>query len=207
MSLELLVRIGVGVGTAADQVGAVAKGCDQQFLGAGIVGQAFLREGADDEVQRPGIIALQRLDRLETAQADARIDFDMRAHPRGAVDHRALDHPLAALVDVLDGEFALHRGDRLDGLAEAAMAMAATAEQAGLVEMDVGVDKARQHQPAGDIDLRRLADKFWRNRGDPAGGNPDIDRCRGAARHGIAEDEVEGGFGLHWNGWLAVGEV
>ena len=40
-------RIGVGVGAAADEVGALLAGRDQQFLGAGIVGQALLREYAD----------------------------------------------------------------------------------------------------------------------------------------------------------------
>src|SRR5436190_8411670 len=152
-TFKLFVRVGVCIGTAADQVGAVAQCGNQELLGAGIVGEAFLWEGADREVQRPGIVALQRLDRLETAQADTRVDFDMGAHPRGAVDHRALDHPFAAVVDVLDGEIALHRGYGLDRLAEAVMAMAATAEQAGLVEMDMGVDETRQYQPAGGIDL------------------------------------------------------
>ena len=41
---DLPVRIGVGIGTAADQVGAALAGLDQQFLGAGIVDQALLRE-------------------------------------------------------------------------------------------------------------------------------------------------------------------
>ena len=71
--------------------------------------------------------------------------------------------------------------------------MAAAAEQAGLVEMDVGVDETRQHQPPGGIDLGGLADEFWRNGGDLAAGNADIDRRRrrpGDA--GIAEYEIEG---------------
>ena len=88
----------------------------------------------------------------------------------------ALEHFGAARIDILDGEIALHLGDGADRLADAAMVMPAAAEQAGLVEMDVGVDEARQHQPAGDIDLGRLADKLWRDRGDPAAGYADIDR-------------------------------
>ena len=113
---EMRVRIGVHVGTAADRFAAVAQRRDQQFLGAGIVGQAFLRKHADREIDRPGIVALQRLDRLEAAQADARIDLDMGAHPRGAVHDGALDHLGAARVDVLDREIALHGRDRGDGL-------------------------------------------------------------------------------------------
>ena len=152
-SFDLRIRIGVHIGAAADQIGAVAQRGDQQFLGAGIVGQAFLRKGADREIERPGIIALQRLDRLKAAQADARVDLDMGAHARGAVHDRALDHAGAAGIDVLDGEIALHRGDRADGIADAAMVVAAAAEQAGLVEMDMGVDETRQHQPAVGVDL------------------------------------------------------
>ena len=148
--------IGVHIGTAADRLAAVAQGGDQQLLGAGIVGQAFLRKHAERQIDRPGVIALQRLDRLEAAQADARIDLDMGAHPRGAGHDRALQHPGAALIDILDGEIALHGGDRLDGLADAAMVVAAAAEQAGLVEVDVGVDEARQHQPAIDSGFRGL---------------------------------------------------
>ena len=50
---DLRVRVGVHVGTAADQLGAVAQRRDQQFLGAGIVGQAFLRKHADREIDAP----------------------------------------------------------------------------------------------------------------------------------------------------------
>src|SRR3954452_7949582 len=72
---EMRVRVGVHVGTAADRFAAVAQRRDQQFLGTGIVGQALLWKHADREIERPGIITLQRLDRLEAAQADARIDL------------------------------------------------------------------------------------------------------------------------------------
>ena len=106
----------------------------------------------------------------------------MGAHPRGAVHDGALDHLCAARIDVLDREIALHRGDRADGFADAAMVVAAAAEQAGLVEMDMGVDEAGQHQPAADVDLGRLAGKLRLDRGDPAAGYADIDR--------VAEDRV-----------------
>ena len=50
---DLRGRIGVGIGAAADDVGALLAGLDQQLLGAGIVGQAFLREHADLQVDAP----------------------------------------------------------------------------------------------------------------------------------------------------------
>src|SRR6185295_20244301 len=52
---EMRVRIGVHVGTAADRFAAVAQRRNQQVFGAGVVGQAFLRERADREIDRPGI--------------------------------------------------------------------------------------------------------------------------------------------------------
>ena len=173
---EMRVRVGVHIGTAADRFAAVAQRRDQQFFGAGIVGQAFLRKHADREIDRPGIVALQRLDRLEAAQADARIDLDMGAHPRGAVHDGALDHLCAARIDVLDREIALHRRDRGDGLSHAAMVVPAAAEQAGLVEMDVGVDEAGQREPAADVDLGGFAGKPRLDGGDTAAGDADIDR-------------------------------
>ena len=194
---EMRVRIGVHIGTAADRLAAVAQRCDQKFFGAGIVGQAFLRKHADRQVDRPGIVALQRLDRLEAAQPDARIDLDMGAHPRGAVHDGALEHPRAAGIDVLDGEIALHGGDRGDRLADGGMVVPAAAEQAGLVEMDVGVDEAGQRQLAADLDFGRVAGQPRLDGGDPAAGYADIDRGGRGPGPGVAEDQVEGGARAH----------
>ena len=194
---EMRVRIGVHVGTAADRFATVAQGRDQEFFRAGIVGQAFLRKHADREIERPGIVALQRLDRLEAAQAYARIDFHMGAHAGGAMHDGALDHFCAARVDVLDREFALHRRDRGNGLSHAAVVMPAAAEQAGFIQMDVGIDEAGQGQFAADLDLGRLASEPWRDGGDPPAAHADIDRGGRGPRPDVAEDEVEGRFRVH----------
>ena len=195
--LEMGVRVGVHVGTAADRFAAVAQGRDQQFLGAGIVGQALLRKHADREIERPGIVALQRLDRLETAQADAWIDLDMGAHPGGTVHDGAFDHLCAARIDVFHREIPFHRRDRGDRLRHAAMVVAAAAKQAGLVEVDVGVDEAGQGEPAADVDLGRLAGQPWFDRGDAPAGDTDIDRDGRGSGSRVAEDQVEGGFRVH----------
>ena len=100
----------------------------------------------------------------------------MGAHARGAVHDGALDHPRAARIDVLHREIALHRRDCGDGLGHAAMVVPATAEQAGLVEVDVGVDEAGQGEPAADIDLGRFAGKPRFDGGDAPAGDADIDR-------------------------------
>src|SRR3979411_2125367 len=69
---ELRHRVSVHVRATADQIAAIAQGGDQKLLGAGIVGEPFLREDADREIDRPGVVALERLDRLKAAQSDAR---------------------------------------------------------------------------------------------------------------------------------------
>src|SRR3954468_10985919 len=79
-------RIGVGVGAAADDVGPLLAGRDQQLLGAGIVGQAFLREYADLKVERPGVIALEGAYGVKAVEPHARVGLDMGAHARRALD-------------------------------------------------------------------------------------------------------------------------
>src|SRR5262245_19297062 len=77
---DLLLRLRIGIGTAADEVGAGVAGLHQQLLGARIIEQALLREHADFEVDRPAIILLKPADRLEAAQPDAWVHFDMGPH-------------------------------------------------------------------------------------------------------------------------------
>ena len=176
---EMRIRVGVGIGAAADHLAAVAQRLHQQLFAAGIIGQAFLRKDAEREVERPGIVALQRLHGLEAAQADAWIDLDMGAHAGRAVHDRALDHPGAARIDILDAEVPFHRRHGADGIAKTAVIVPAAFEQAGLVEMDVSVDEAGQGQSAADVDLDRVAGKPGLNRSDPAAFHADIDGCGG----------------------------
>src|SRR5262249_44813360 len=87
---DLLVRVRVGVGTAADQVGALFACCHQQLLGAGIVDETLLREGANLQIERPGVLALERGDGAKPLEADARVDLDVGAHVHGAVENGPL---------------------------------------------------------------------------------------------------------------------
>ena len=77
------------------------------------------------------------------------------------------------------------------------MVMPAAAEQAGLVEMDVGIDEAGEGELAADLDFGRVAGKARLDGGDPAAGYADIDRGRRGARPGVAEDQVEGRARAH----------
>ena len=98
---DVLVRLGVGVGAAADQVGALLARSRQQLLGAGIVGEAFLREDADLQIERPGVVALQAAQHVETLEPDARIDLDVGAHELRAGEDRLLQGAAGAGVDVV----------------------------------------------------------------------------------------------------------
>jgi hypothetical protein len=60
------------------------------------------------------------------------------------------------------------------------MVVPAAAEQAGLVEVDVGVDETGQGEPAADVDLGRLAGEARFDGGDAPAGDADIDRRREA---------------------------
>ena len=57
--------------------------------------------------------------------------------------------------------------------------MPAAAEEAGLVEMDVGVDEAGQGEVAAEIDLDRFASEPRLDRGNPAALHADIDGSGG----------------------------
>src|SRR3954470_23722811 len=61
---DLTMRVAVGVGASADQVRAGIARRDEQFLGAWIVEQPFLRKHADLQIDRPGVVALKAADRF-----------------------------------------------------------------------------------------------------------------------------------------------
>jgi hypothetical protein len=60
-----------------------------------------LWEDADLEIDRPRIIPDQWKHPLETAQADAGIDFEVRAHVSGAVQNGLFQGACRAYPDVL----------------------------------------------------------------------------------------------------------
>src|ERR1044072_1535781 len=95
------VWIRVGVGAAAEQVGALLARRDKKLLRAGIVEQAFLREYTDFEIDGPCVIALEPAHRVEAFQADARIDFDVRAHAHRALHDRFLQSAPPALINII----------------------------------------------------------------------------------------------------------
>ena len=96
----------------------------------------------------PAVVLDQLLHALETAQSDAGIDLDMRAHPRRAVRDGAFERLAGALVHILDRESMLDRGDPRDRTGVAPLFRRAAVDDPRLVEMDVGLDKPGADQPS-----------------------------------------------------------
>ena len=157
---EMRVRIGVHIGAAADRFAAVAQRCNQQFLGPGIVGQALLRHHAELEVDRPFVFLDERLHALEAAQADQRVDLDMRAHARRAVLDASFERLAGALEDVLDRHGVLDVRDPLHRVVDAAGLGRAAVDDARLVEMDVRLDQPAAAQTSFGIVRRGIADEI-----------------------------------------------
>ncbi len=115
----------------------------------------------------------------------------MGPHAVRAVGDGHFERPAGAPVDVLFGKAALGFGDPPHGLGEAAGPTGTSLVEAGLVEVDVGIDEAGQHQPAAEIDLGRIASEIAPDRGEPRAGDADIERAAPIAEIGAADHCVE----------------
>ena len=109
-AVDLAGRIAVDIGRTADGAAAAIERFHHQLIGAGIVEQSLLRKHANLQIDRPGIFLDQRQDAFEAAQADARIDLQMRAHMSGALQDRLFQRAGGARVHVLGREGSLGLG-------------------------------------------------------------------------------------------------
>ncbi len=154
--IDLAARIGVEIRHGADRPRAAAQALDQQFFGAGIVGEPLLRENAQFDVDRPGVIARELVDRFEPDHSNSRIKLDMGTHAHRALRDAAFQGPPAPRIDVFDGEAALGGRGFPDGFGDGAFLDAAAVEDAGLVEMDMRLDHAGDHQAALRFQFRPI---------------------------------------------------
>ena len=183
----LLVRIVIR--RRADDPRAPLQRLHQQFVGALVVGQAFLREHAQFDVDRPGVVAAQFLQRIEAAHLHAGVQFDMGPHPRRAVLDAVFQGGAGALVNVFLGKGVLDGGDARDGVGVAAVLGRAAVDDAGLVQVDVGFHQSGAGQMACRIVFRRVGGETSRDRDDLAARDADIDR-RAAGQARVADDQV-----------------
>ncbi len=188
---DLGVGVAVDIGGAADEVAAGFEGGGEHVLAAGIVEEAFLGEGAEFEVDGPGVVALEALQGADAGQADAGVDLDMGADAGGALQDGALEGAAGAGVDVVLGEVALGGGDGGDGVGQRALAWAAI-EDGGFVEVDVGLDEAGADEAVVCVEGGGVGGELA-DLGDPALDDADADGVGSVGQAGIADDVVEHG--------------
>ena len=195
-AVDLAGVVDVVIGRAADHAGAAFQRPHQGGVGLRRRGQPLLRERADFQIDRPGIFLLQHRQRLDAFGADRQIDLGMGADAGGALLDAVLQRRLGADVDVFDGESRL---DRLHPLHVVRVAAArfrrAAVDDAGLVEMDVGLDQPAAAQAALRVMGGRIGLKPWLNGGDLAIREADVDGAViGRSRHaGVADHVIEHG--------------
>ena len=194
-AVDLAGRIAVGIGRAADHAAAAVERRDNELVGARIVEETLLREHADLEIDRPGILLHQRQHAFEPAQPDAGIDFKMRAHVGRALQDRLLERAHGAGMNVLRGERRLGLGRLRDRLFEVAALGPAAVEDARFVEMDVGLDETGRHQATAQIDGLAFSGEARFDGGDVPAGDADIGQfVLGADAPRVPENEVHGGL-------------
>ncbi len=117
----------------------------------------------------------------------------MGAHVHRTLANCHLYRPGSAGIDVLDRIVPLQTGNRGNRALQPASCIAATAQEARLVEMNMGIDETRQHQPPTDcLILPACSRRDLTNSGNAAIGDAYILQ-RGASVHAcIAQHKIEG---------------
>ncbi|MNE04303.1 hypothetical protein D3C80_968280 [compost metagenome] len=189
---DMFCRIGIGIGAAADQVRPRAKCVVQHGFCFRFLRQPFLREGADLDIDGEGVILANPLYRLEGAHSGAWVDFNECPHAVGAMHYGLFDQRRCPLVDVVLGEPRLCLRRLAHGLLERSRTDRAAFHDAGLVEMDMAVNKAGKGKCTLQIlYLDRLASdpaSYFCNQAFPDG---DVDQARMVGDQGIAENEID----------------
>ena len=196
-AIDLRGAVGVVAGRAAEHAGAALQALDQQLVRARVVGEAFLREHAHLHVDRPLVVARQRLDGLEPAHADAGVDFDLGAHARGAVQDAFLQRAFGALVRVFIGHRVFDRRHALDRGVGGAFLRGAAVDDPRLVYMDVGLHEPRAGQAPARVVDRALCGEVRADGCDAAVLDADVDgglAGRAIGQSGVANDEIHGGI-------------
>ena len=93
----------------------------------------------------------------------------------GALGDTGIEHAPGAGVHVVGRELSLDPRHLVDGFGEIAPLRAAAVEDAGLVEMDVGLDEAGRHQSTAQVEHRRVGFNRGRNLGDAPVRNSDVE--------------------------------
>src|SRR5262249_7773088 len=141
---------------------------------------------------RPFAPGDEALHALEAAHADAGIELDLGAHAGGAVLDAFLQGPLGARAYVLDRHALLQRGDAFHRAQPAALLRRAAVDDAGLVEMGVGLDQPRTGQASLRAVDFRLGDEAVLDRDDAALVHADVEQParRPVGKTCVVDDEI-----------------
>ena len=151
---------------------------DQVGVALGHTGPAFLQENAELEIDAPGVILRELLERIDALQPDIGIDLHMGAHGGAAMGDRSLKRRARAPVHILDREPRLHRRDPLHVIHAAIGRGFGSVEDARLVEMDVGLDQAAGDEAGFDIEALAAVGEARLDGRDPTIGDPDVPQRR-----------------------------
>ena len=183
-ALDLAGAVGVVARRAADHLGAALQRLDQQFVGAGIVGQAFLREHADLDVDRPLVVGDQRLHASKPRMpmpGSTSTCVRMRVVP---CTMHCSSVSRGARVHVLDRHVLLERRDADHGAERGALLRRAAVDDARLVEMDVGLDQAGTGEPPLGVVACGVGARAALDRDDAAALDADVQGPSAGGRRG-----------------------
>ena len=143
------------------------------------------------DVDRPFVLVDQRQHALQAAQANARVHLELRAHVRRAVEDALFQRAPRALIDIVRRKGALRLGDLPDGFFQVALLRLAAVENAGFVEMNMGLDETRRDQAPLEIDFPAIRGKPRLDRRDALSVDADVE-CRAVAADdaSVAQNEI-----------------
>jgi len=179
---------------AADHLRAFAHRRIQHLSGAGAGQHPGLRERDQLDVDGAAPAFAHRVHRVQVVQPGGGVDVDMAAHRHRAEPGR-LRHQRVGAFD--DGgryrQLLLFDGQALAQGACGAMRMPAVADET-LVQVDMAIDQARQHQLPAQVDLLHAVNtrQGRTDGGETAAGDGQLQR-RTVGTDGIGEQVVEHG--------------
>ncbi len=185
-------------GQAANHVAALFERLVEEFRGARIAHDAFLREGDDLDVAKTGVFLAHEQQSLGGAQSADRSDVGEQSEEGRSIPDPGLDHAPGAPRHLLRVVFALEVVGDLDRFRQRARDVRPHhfAEQ-GLVGMQMQVDEAGDDQVARRVDrLGRRRREIGSDGRDASLLDADVDQLVAATQPSIADEKVHGFSGL-----------
>ena len=138
--------------------------------------------------------SMSGLNPVEAPEPDHGVDLQMGPHVGGALQDALLQRLHRALAHVVGLEVPLGLRHLGDGLLQRSLDGLAAVEQAGLVQVDVGLDEAGRDQSSPEVDLVAGGVQTGLDGGDAAALDPDVDRrlVLGAGDQRASENQVHG---------------